>query len=145
MARVCLRTPIDVGQYRRTQALQVVTAVVSDAVYIERGGTLDSATLATGEIPIDAGFNFWCGPVASEAIGVQAQLHHVAFEICILERLLVLEQVVVHCPEVGLSGSRFGGGRRGAGMRVNFLQREMPEDEPQAVGELALELVDAVA
>jgi hypothetical protein len=30
-------------------------------------------------------------------------------------------------------------------MRVEFLQREMPEDEPQAVRELALELVDAVA
>jgi len=51
----------------------------------------------------------------------------------------------VHGPEVGLLGSRFGGGRRGACMRVNFLQREMPEDEPQAVGELALELVHAMA
>src|SRR5207237_6952249 len=120
-------------------------AVVSDAVYIERWRTRDSAALATGQIPIDAGFNFWCGPVAREAIGVQAQLHRVAFEVSILERLLVLEQVLVHGPEVGLLGSRFGGGRGAACMRVNFLEREMPEDERQAVGELRLELVDGGA
>jgi len=59
MLLVCFRTPIEMGQYRRTQALQVVTALVSDAVHIERGRTNDTAALAAGQISLDAAFNLF--------------------------------------------------------------------------------------
>src|SRR5882762_10433380 len=66
-------------------------------------------------------------------------------EIVVLERLLVLKQVLVHDPELALCAGRFGSRRRGASMRVNLVQWEMPENKTQLIWVLTLQRVDAVA
>src|ERR1700694_1213585 len=62
----------------------------------------------------------------------------------LLERLLVLKEMLVQDPEVGLSGGRFGSRRGGASVRMNLLQWEVAVDKPQTVLELALQRMDTV-
>jgi hypothetical protein len=82
--------------------------------------------------------------VALKTVRLEPQVDRVLVEVAFLERLLVLKEILVHDPEVRLSGRRFGGRRGSPSMRVNVLQREVPEYEPQAIRELALEGMDAV-
>jgi len=58
---------------------------------------------------------------------------------------LMLEQDIVHLPEFLLRPRCLRCLRGDACVGMNRGLREMPEDKPQAVGELALQLVDAVA
>jgi hypothetical protein len=69
----------------------------------------------------------------------------VVAEISLLQLLLVLQAVLVDCPEVGLEAGRFGPTDRGAGTRMDLLQRKVPDHEPKFVWELALQRVHAVA
>jgi hypothetical protein len=55
--------------------------------------------------------------------------------------LLVLEQILVHLPEVGLCSSALSCKRRGARMWMNLLEWKVAEDEAQAVREFALQLM----
>jgi hypothetical protein len=66
-------------------------------------------------------------------------------EMVILERLLVLKQMLVHDPEPALCVGRFGGCRRSASVWVNFLERKIPEDKAQLIWVLALQRVNAGA
>ena len=67
---------------------------------------------------------------------VQLELQRIAAKLLRLEVRLVLEQEVVHRPELSLPGRRFGSLCRTQGVRMHFLERGMPEDEPHAAGEL---------
>ena len=71
--------------------------------------------------------------VALEPRHVDADRAGVADEVPILQRSLVLEQRVVHLPEVSLRRARFG--RLGGVPRVWMLgARKVPEDETEPIG-----------
>jgi hypothetical protein len=56
----------------------------------------------------------------------------------------MLEQILVHLPEVGLCSCALSCHRGGARMWMNLLERKVAEDEAQVVWELALQLMDRV-
>src|SRR5260370_39916491 len=70
------------------------------------------------------------GPVAVEGSHVRAELGGVPSQVAVLERLLAVEQQLVHVPEPALPGGGLGCAGRGEGVRVDPGQREMPEGAP---------------
>src|SRR5215471_15516771 len=60
----------------------------------------------------------------------------------IVERLLMLKEVVMHLPELPLDGGSFRGLRRVLGMRVALGQGEVPEDKAQPIAQPSLDLLD---
>src|SRR6185312_810897 len=62
----------------------------------------------------------------------------------VFERLLPVEQQLVHVPEPALPRSGLGCGRRGEGMRVDAGQRKMAEREPHVPAELLFDSLDRV-
>ena len=83
-------------------------------------------------------------PVAVEGRYVQPELGGVPAQVAVFERLLAVEQQLVHVPEPALPGSGLGRAGRGEGVRVNLGQREMPEREPHVPAELPFDLLDRV-
>ena len=69
--------------------------------------------------------------LAVEAQGIEAQIRGVAAKVPIGERALILEEHVVHLPELALRGGGFGGLRGALRVRVDVAQREMSEHEPE--------------
>ena len=67
---------------------------------------------------------------------VQPELGGVPAQVAVFERLLAVEQQLVHVPEPALQRSGLGRTRRGEGVRVDAGQREMPEREPHVPAEL---------
>jgi len=109
-----------------------------------QGGSAEH--LARGQaavhIPADPVRHRGAGPVPVERRRVQAELSGVPVQVAVLERLLPVEQQLVHVPEPPLQ--RSGRGRRGQSVRVNAGQRKMPEREPHVPAELAFDLLDRV-
>jgi hypothetical protein len=134
-----------VGHDCGPQALYVERPIVTHTVDIERRSALDTAPLATVPVTVDPTTYLRRGPLALESVRFQSQIDRVLMEIVILDRVLVLKQMLVHHPELALCAGRFGGCRGSASVRVNFLEREMPEDKAQIIWVLALQRVDAVA
>src|SRR6185295_3207418 len=81
-------------------------------------------------------------PVRVEARDVEAELRRIAAEIVVLERLLAVEEELVHLPEASLQPGRLGRGRRGQGVGVLIRQREMTEREADAYVLPALDPLD---
>jgi hypothetical protein len=75
----------------------------------------------------------------------QTQVERVLAKVTVLERPLVLKQVIVHTPERALSTRGFGRRRRCTGMRMNRLEWEMAENKSQCIAILALQRVHAGA
>ena len=61
-----------------------------------------------------------------EAVDVEAELLGVADEVAVAERVLVLEQQVVHLPERALLGRRLRRLGRQLRVRVDVVQRQVP-------------------
>ena len=76
---------------------------------------------------------------------IKTQSCGVHLEIGVLQSILVLEQVLVHPPEVGLSGCSFGGRRGGSSVWMDLLKRKMPKHKPQGAGKVPLKGAKAVA
>jgi hypothetical protein len=118
---------------------------MTNAIDIEGRCALHAACLATGQVTLDS-FSYVRGtPVMLEAHGVQAQLERVLVQIRFCERLLMLEQILVHSPEICLCSSRFSGGCGGARMWMDCLERKMAKHETEPVRILTLKLVNTVA
>jgi len=118
---------------------------MTNAIDIEGRCALHAACLATGQVTVDS-FSYVRGtPVMLEAHGVQAQLERVHVQIRFCERLLMLEQILVHSPEICLCSSRFSGGCGGARMWMDCLERKMAKHETEPVRILTLKLVNTVA
>src|SRR6266699_6985256 len=60
----------------------------------------------------------------------------------IVERLLMLKEVVVHLPELLLDGGSFRGLRGMLSMRVALGQGKVPKDKAQAIPQTPLNLLD---
>src|SRR5690348_4932451 len=81
-------------------------------------------------------------PVPVEPLDVEAQLACVPPQVVLLERLLPMEEQLVHLPVAILQGGRLGGARRSHRVRVDVSQRKVPEGEANATSEAVLELLD---
>src|SRR6266436_9447064 len=110
----------------------------------EQGGGAEH--LARGQAAVDVaadpvGYR-GAGPVAVEGRDVQAELGGVPAQVAVFERLLPVEEQLVHVPEPALPGGGLRRGRRGEGVRVDAGQREMPEREPHVPAKLLFYLLD---
>jgi hypothetical protein len=74
-----------------------------------------------------------------ELTDVHPDLTCIAAKVGQLERLLALEEQIVHLPEAILSGGLLGGLGGELGVRVDLAKREMAEDEAEPVAEVALD------
>jgi hypothetical protein len=112
----------------------------------EQGGGAEH--LARGQAAVDvaadpAGYR-GAGPVCVEGRDVQAELGGVPAQVAVFERLLPVEQQLVHVPEPALPGGGLGRGRGGEGVRVDAGQRKVPVREPQVPAQLLAGLLDRV-
>ncbi len=130
---------------RGQQGGRVVAAAVDDAVD-EQGRRAHhlARSQAAVDIPADPVRHLDAGPVPVERRHVQAELGGVPAQVAVLERLLAVEQQLVHVPEPALPGGGLGCAGRGEGVRVDAGQREMPEREPHVPAQLAFDLLDRV-
>src|SRR5262249_35539542 len=112
----------------------------------DRGGGAEHR--ARGHAAVDVAADpvgyYDAGPVVVEGRDVQAELGGVPAQVAVFERLLPVEQQLVHVPEPALPGGGLGRGRGGEGVRVDAGQREMPEREPHVPAELLFDLLDRV-
>jgi aminopeptidase len=80
--------------------------------------------------------------VTVELDEIEAELVRVAAQILVLERLLPMEQRLMHLPEATLRRRGLRRPRRGERVRVDLGQREVPEGETNPVGTLPLDALD---
>lgn len=118
-------------------------AVEPGAVHEERGRSIDAALHASAKVLANDFFVRTIGERACHRRRVDADVLRVADEIVILEGVLMLEQHVVHRPEVSvaLNASRLGGLRGVRCMWMLLLERKMAEHHAQLVAHLALHLL----
>ena len=107
------------------------------AQYLARGQ-------AALDIAADPLYHRSAGTVAIERRHVEAEFGGVPEQVGVFERLLPVEQQLVHVPEPALQRGGLGRGRRGEGVRVDAGQPVMPEREPDGPAELAFDLLDRV-
>src|SRR5260370_9577949 len=122
----------------RSQTLEVISAIVASTIDVEGRRAQDSACLATGQVTLDSFSYSRRTPVVLEALAVQAQLERVPVQIRFCKRLLMLEQILVHSPEICLCSSRFSGGCRGARPWMGFPPPEKRKKEKGPFPELPL-------
>src|SRR5262249_52384357 len=119
------------GVHRLLQRGEVVRAVVPDAVDEERGGTGDGGQVGGVDVLGDPAGADVPAQVGGEPPDVETDLARVAHQIGHVERVLVVQQLVVHFPELALLARGLSGLRRHLGVRVHVGERQVPEDEPQ--------------
>src|SRR5260370_9340716 len=99
---------------------------------------------AAVNIPTDPLRQRGAGPVALERRDVEAEPGRISQQVAVLERLLPMEQQLVHVPEPVLQ--RWGLGRRRGreSVRVDAGQWKMPVREPHVPVKPAFDLLDRV-
>src|SRR5260221_8377321 len=116
----------------RSQTLEVISAIVASTIDVEGRRAQDSACLATGQVTLDSFSYSRRTPVVLKALAVQAQLERVPVQIRFCKRLLMLEQILVHSPEICLCSSRFSGGCGGGGVWVGCFPRGKGKKQNEA-------------
>jgi hypothetical protein len=112
---------------------------VLPAVDKERRGALHPAADAAYEVfPNPSGVGA-PGKIRDELRLVQPDRGGVPDQILLVERVLVIEQRIVHRPELALRPGRL---RRALGVRVGRGEREVAENQPHPRAESALQLLD---
>ena len=82
------------------------------------------------------------GSVVVELCDVEFELGCMAPQVVVFERLLAMEEQVVHVPEAVLERGCLGGGGRCEGVGMDLCEREVPEGEANAIGELSFNPLD---
>ena len=114
---------------------------MAPAVDEERRRAGDAAEVGAVDVLGDARGADAFAQVVGEAFDVETELLGVADQVVELERVLVLEQEVVHLPERALLGGGLGGLRGELSVGVDVVQRQVPPDVAD-VAEVAQELAD---
>ena len=129
-------------QWRRAGTRKIVPAVVPHAVDEEGRRAVDTAAGAAQKVFADAIGMPVLDHVTLEADEIERDETGVGQQVRVVERVLMLEQRVVHFPECALR--RRGLGRFGRVLRVRVARRhrEMPEHEPHVIGREPLQLLD---
>src|ERR1043166_2624538 len=124
------------------QLLELVSAVVAAAVDEERRRAVHPADHSAPKVVPDLRGPAMGVEVAAEPVEIEPGTAGIALEVGPRETVLVLEDQVVHLPELSLRGARFGGfgGELCVGMQVR--EREVPESHPHQVARQLLELLE---
>src|SRR5215470_4420493 len=117
--------------YCLLQVLEPERHIVNDAVDEERGGGAHPAPdpavdMLVHALQIDMVLHF-----VVVALQIELCLFRISPHVPGLQMQLVLEQQIMHAPELSLCAGLFRRFRRELGMRVNFPQREIAEHEAQ--------------
>ena len=91
---------------------------------------------------LDAPLRLGRGDVAAEALHVEPEAGGVALDVLVLELALVLEEEIVHLPELSLVARGDRRASRRERVRVRAGERVVLEDEPHAPLELAQQLLE---
>src|SRR5439155_7171609 len=124
---------------RRDELLLVPGPVVSLPVQEEGRRAVHAAPDAREEVLANPRRVRVRGQLGGGPARVEAEPRGGGEEILVVERLLVLEERVVHLPEFPLRARGFGGLGGVLCVRVHLLQREVPEDEAEAPAEPLLD------
>ena len=118
-------------------AFEVVRSVVAVTVDVEGWGALDFGGDAAVEVGLDARDVGSFGESVLEVFGGEAERDCGLEEHGVAQITLVLEESVVHLPELAVGGGELGcfGGVLGVGMH---LQRKVAEDEAETIAEVLL-------
>jgi hypothetical protein len=81
-------------------------------------------------------------PVDLEPCDVEPELERVVVQVLILERLLAVEEQIVHLPESTLERGRLGGCCGSGRVGMNLGQREVTKREANAIARLLLDALD---
>ena len=81
------------------------------------------------DVPADTPQDASAGAVVVEPCDVEVELGRIPPQVVVLERLLAMEEQLVHVPEPVLERRGLGGSRRRQGVRVDLGQRKVPEGE----------------
>jgi len=102
---------------------------------------LTPAAHAAHEVPAAPSRVGAVGELAREPLDVEPEGVGVRDEILVAQRVLVLEEPVVHLPEPALGAGGLGGLRRQLGVRMHVRQGEVAIDEAQALAHPPAHLV----
>src|SRR3954454_13077776 len=116
------------------QARGVVAAAVHDAIDEEGWRPLHlTGRRCAAHIAPDALQHGIAAPVADEALEVEPKLGRIGAEILVVQRLVAVEEQLVHVPEAALQRGRLGRRGRGERVRMDVGQREVPKREAHAL------------
>ncbi len=126
---------------RGEQRVEIVRALVADAVDEERRCTVDAALNPAPEVvthlaPIGAGRER-----ASHPVTIKSKFGGVLDQMVVVERELSLEQAVMQLPEGTLRARSFRGLGGMLGVRMNLRQREMAKYKAELASQLLLHLL----
>ena len=124
---------------RRPEGGEVVGAVVAAPVDEEGRGAGDAAEVGALDVLGDSVGAGVLAQMVGEPLDVEPELVGVANEVRGSQRVLMLEQQVVHRPERALGGGGLGGLGGELGVGVHVAQGQVPPDVPH-VGEVAQQL-----
>src|SRR5580700_11386753 len=95
------------GQFDRlAQILDVVGAVMAHSVDEERGGSRHARQVGGVHVLLDVRPAHVLAQVGGESLGIEAERRRVPDQVADAERVLMVEQPVVHVPERTLPGGR---------------------------------------
>ncbi len=110
----------------------------------ERGRAFGAAVVGAGGVPPHSfSMPSFCQR-PREFFNIEADARRIANKVFELELLMILEEPVVHLPELPLGGSRLGCFRGQLGMWMHIREREMPKNIAQLVAKALPKLDDRV-
>jgi hypothetical protein len=127
---------------RALQGLPVGAAHITHAVDEEGRSPRDAAAKTPKQVTLDLPCVAVLRHVLTEALGVETEGCGVLAEMLIIKGTLMLEEGVMHLPELAVGRRGLGRFRRVLGMGVDVAQGEVPVDETQLVTQLALQSLD---
>src|SRR6478609_6694736 len=127
------------GSHQRGYVVLIVHDAVDEqgrgAAHFTRG---DSAL----DVPPNPPQDLRAESIMVEARDVQLELRGICVKVGVTQRLLAVEEQLVHLPEPALKCGCLGCGRRREGVRVDLHEREVPEREADSTAHFLLDAFD---
>src|SRR6266536_5850423 len=121
------------------QGLLFPGTAIQDSIDEERGGALHSTAFATFQILLDAGERALVGQSVCVLLHIETNRLGKLLQVGILKRMLVVEDVIMHLPELTLSCGGFGSQSRVQRVGMDLGEREVAKDKAQLLPELLLD------
>jgi len=117
------------SSHRGQQHIERVRIVMTYPVDEEGWGTAHSAMPPAFGVLVHPMRKNMGAQLPLEALGIQSKSGSIVLQVLIVERILVLEQQIMHVPKLALGGSPFRRFRSMPGMRMNLRQGKMAKDK----------------